>query len=56
MAGAYRCAICGRDNTPLLEANVKGMGFALICPSCWSKLAAENRILVSSSGGGCSCG
>ena len=51
----FRCAICGREDTPLLEANVKGMGAVLVCPECWSKLMAENKIIIGTSGG-CACG
>ncbi|MEM1615663.1 MAG: hypothetical protein QW598_07080 [Pyrobaculum sp.] len=51
----YKCAICGKENTPLLEAYVKDVGSVLICPECWSKLMAENKILVGASGG-CACG
>ncbi|AET32686.1 MAG: hypothetical protein ACPL3C_03295 [Pyrobaculum sp.] len=52
----YRCAICGREDTPLLEANIKDRGPALVCPECWSKLMAENKIVMGSTGGGCACG
>lgn len=50
-----RCAICGKEGVPLLEANVKDRGYALVCPECWQKLMAENKILIGT-GGGCACG
>lgn len=52
----YRCAICGKEDTPLLEANVKERGVVLICPDCWYRLMSENRIVMGSSSGGCACG
>ncbi len=53
---AYKCAMCGREDTPLLEATVKGVGAVLICPDCWQRLMSENKILAGSSAGGCACG
>ena len=53
---AYRCAICGREDTSLLEAYIKDKGPALICPMCWERLMAENKIVVGSTGVGCPCG
>ncbi len=51
----YRCSLCGRDDTALLEAKHRTMGTVLVCPECWSKLYEANEI-VSGSGGGCACG
>jgi hypothetical protein len=52
----YRCHICGRSDTALLEGYIKGVGSVLLCPDCWRKLAEENRLLAGASGGGCNCG
>jgi len=52
----YRCHICGRSDTELLEGYIKGVGSVLLCPDCWRKLAEENRLLAGASGGGCNCG
>jgi len=50
----FKCSICGRSDTALLEAYIKNLGSALVCPDCWSKLMSENKLLVGASGG-CAC-
>jgi len=54
----YRCAICGKTDTALLEARHKTMGNIMVCPSCWSKLYELNELISSGGGGGgsgCGC-
>lgn len=53
-AVVYKCHICGRSDTALLEASVKGLGVVLLCPDCWRRLSEENKIVVGA-GGGCNC-
>ncbi|MFB6489974.1 MAG: hypothetical protein TU35_001800 [Thermoproteus sp. AZ2] len=50
----YKCYLCGRSDTALLEGYVKGVGAVLLCPDCWRKLAEENKLLAGASGG-CNC-
>ncbi|MEM4743121.1 MAG: hypothetical protein QW792_04165, partial [Pyrobaculum sp.] len=52
---SLKCVICGREGVPLLEANLKDRGYALICAECWQRLMAENKIIIGG-GSGCPCG
>ena len=51
---SLNCAICGKEEYTLLQANHKELGTTKLCTECWSKEQSKNKLL-SLEGGSCCC-